>query len=68
MRRGYRHGDAPASPAQALIVLGRRAGHGYSAAAMTRKSIEAWAKGFIVALSAVFLFALWKVLGMIGIL
>ena len=34
---------------------------------MTRKSIETAAKGFIIALSVVFLIALWKVLGMIGV-
>jgi hypothetical protein len=34
---------------------------------MTRKSIENCAKGFIIALSALFLFALWQVLGMMGL-
>ena len=34
---------------------------------MTRNSIEACAKGFILLLSAVFLIALWRVLGMAGV-
>jgi len=34
---------------------------------MTRKSIEAWAKIFILALSAVFLIAFVNVLGMMGL-
>jgi hypothetical protein len=34
---------------------------------MTRKSIEAWAKLFILALSAMFLIALAGVLGMMGV-
>ncbi len=34
---------------------------------MTRKSIEACARGFIVVLSILFLIALWGVLGMIGV-
>jgi len=34
---------------------------------MTRKSIEAWAKVFILALSTVFLIAFVNVLGMMGL-
>lgn len=40
----------------------------YRSAAMTRKSIEACAKVFIVALSLVFAWALWRALGMMGVL
>jgi hypothetical protein len=35
---------------------------------MTRKSIEACAKGFIVLLTVIFLYGVWQVLAMIGLL
>ena len=53
--------------APALFPLGGPAISRYSTAPMKRTTIEFFAKAFIVALSAVFLYAFAKVLGMMGI-
>jgi hypothetical protein len=55
-------------PVPARFPLGGAGADGYTAADMTRNSIELAAKAFIIALSIVFLITVWKVLGMMGIL